>query len=299
MSAPRTLKSPVQPGTELRCLPSQTLNRNLHLYIKLPWRYLQTDAVYPVLFVLDANRSFFLYSTMSLIFETPPTASEELVAVGIGYKLEEDRIIGLAQWAAWRTCDLTPVRKEETERQWEDRLSALTGGRHIAVHTGGAAAFLESLTKEVIPFVEGNYRVSSADRGLAGYSFGGLFTLYALFHAPEAFTRYFAGSPSMWDELFEYEDHFASAHNDLQAKLLMTAGSLETDILEPLQRMAARLRSRRYPSLAVQTLIFEGEGHESAYAAAASVAIRLLYGARQVSGSPRLGPCGGPTTRCS
>ena len=65
------MKSTVQPGVEVRELHSQLLDQDLQLYVKLPWYYDRADATYPVLFALDANRSFPLYSTTSLIHETP------------------------------------------------------------------------------------------------------------------------------------------------------------------------------------------------------------------------------------
>lgn len=44
-----------------------------------------------------------------------------------------------------------------------------------AAHHGSSV-----LSAEIIPFVEANYRTTPGDRGLAGYSTGGLFTLDAL-----------------------------------------------------------------------------------------------------------------------
>jgi predicted alpha/beta superfamily hydrolase len=267
----------LQPGIEVQCLHSDIIGQNIRLDIKLPWRYERSDAAFPVLYALDANRAFPLYATPSLIFETPGTNTKEIVIVGVGYEVDCDRLRGLAQWAAWRTRDLTPVRDEKTEIGWNERLSALAGGETVDVHSGGAATFLKSLRGEIVPFVEAHYRVSSADRGLAGYSYGGLFTLYTLFHAPEMFTRYFAGSPSLWPSLFQYEEDYAAAHADLKALLLMTAGSREVRLLEEMGRLADRLRSRRYPSLEVRTHVFDGEGHASAYAAAVSRALCVLY----------------------
>jgi predicted alpha/beta superfamily hydrolase len=270
--------SSFQRGIEVARLGSAIIDQDFELAIKLPWRYHESDAVYPVLFTLDANRSFPLYATMSLIYETPPAICEEVVIVGVGYRLDDDRIRGLAEWAAWRTRDLTPVRNDETERFWQEKLSTLIEGEGFAVRSGGAAAFLDALCTEIIPFVEANYRVSPNGRGLAGYSYGGLFALFALFHAPETFQRFFAGSPSMWDELFAYEEEYAATHNDLEATLLMTGGSLETDLHEPMQRFVHQLRERNYPSLNLETHIFEGESHVSGYAAAVSRALCVLYG---------------------
>jgi predicted alpha/beta superfamily hydrolase len=268
--------SMIQPGIELQYLHSEILHQDFELLIKLPWSYDNVNRSFPVLFALDANRSFPLYSTMSLIYETPGTGAEEIIIVGIGYKVDQDRMLGLAQWAALRTRDLTPVRNEKTEGYWKKTLSAILGKEYAKVESGGAVNFLRSLREEIIPCVEANYRVSS-DRGLAGYSYGGLFTLYALFHAPELFKRYFAGSPTMWEQLFEYEAQFASVHADLPIRLFITTGGLESDLHEPVRRMIDRLQSRGYPGLEVIPHCFEDEGHSSAYAASVSRALRILY----------------------
>jgi len=267
----------IQSGIEVKALHSKLMDQELELYIKLPWRYDRNDIAYPVLFTTDGNRSFPLYSTMSLIYETPGSGTQEIVIVGVGYKTDSDRIRGLVQWAAWRTRDLTPVRREAVEQYWNERLSAILGGEALSVKSGEASLFLRSLREEIIPFVEANYRVTSTHRGLAGYSDGGLFTLYALFHAPDLFTKYFAGSPTMYDQLFEYEENYAATHNDLKAKLFMSMGCLESDLLEPIQQMVERLRSRGYPRLELLTQVFEGEGHSSGYAAAVSRALHVLY----------------------
>lgn len=275
------MTSILQPGIEVRSLHSEILKQDLELYIKLPWTYGRSDKVYPVLFALDGNRSFQLYATMSLIFEMPGTGGDEIIIAGIGYKLDHDRMMGLAQWAAWRTRDYTPNQNDETEQYWRTRLSAMVGGEFKDVQSGGAANFLKLLRTEIIPFVEANYRISP-ERGLAGYSYGGLFTLYAMFHAPELFQRYFAGSPTMRDQLFEYEAQYAASHNDLAAKVFITEGGLETDLHEPIRRMVDQLRSRGYHGLDLQTHVFDGEAHSSAYAASISRALRMLYTYREV-----------------
>jgi predicted alpha/beta superfamily hydrolase len=265
------------PGVEVRDLHSHILNQELQLFVKLPWTYERSDRTYPVLFALDANRSFPIYSTTSLIFETPGGNAPEILIVGIGYRVDRDRLRGLAEWGAWRTRDLTPVRREATEQGMSRTLAAILEGEIPEVRTGGAPQFLQVICEEVIPFVEANYRVRPDDRGLAGYSYGGLFGLYALFHAPNTFTRTFCGSPSMWEPLFDYEESYAASHDDLKTSLLLTAGSRETERIERIARMVERLQSREYPGLEIQAHIFEGEGHASAGAAAISRALGVLY----------------------
>jgi hypothetical protein len=77
--------------------------------------------------------------------------------------------------------------------------------------------------------------------------------------------------------LFAYEAAYATAFADLEAKLLLTAGAKETERQERMERLVARLRSRHYAGLDLQTAVFADEGHASSYAAAVSRALRVLY----------------------
>ena len=146
----------LQPGVEVRQLHSRIINQGMRLYIKLPWSYERSDSAYPVLYSLDANRSFPLYSTMSSIYETPGFNTQEIIIVGIGYEVDEDRFKGLAQWAAWRTRDLLPEKSERIEAYWQARLSPLMEGEEIRVQNGGAHNFLQAIKEEIIPFIENN-----------------------------------------------------------------------------------------------------------------------------------------------
>ena len=82
---------------------------------------------------------------------------------------------------------------------------------------------------------------------------------------------------SIWDQLFEYEKEYASDHNDLEAELCVTAGSLETEVQERVQRMVDHLQSRAYRQLNLHSHTLENEGHASAYAASVGRALQVLY----------------------
>jgi len=86
----------------------------------------------------------------------------------------------MADWADYRTRDLTPVNEPSTDEYWNKSLSEITG-REFNVKSGGSDKFLDFIAKELIPFIESNYRVSTGERCLGGYSYGGLFSLYTLF----------------------------------------------------------------------------------------------------------------------
>ncbi len=195
--------------------------------------------------------------------------------MGIGYKIRD-----MGDWGAWRTRDLTPTNLPASDTYWSGIFSKFAG-RQIEVKTGGAAKFLECIEKEVFPFIESNYRVSPQGRGLGGYSYGGLFSLYVLFKRPDLFSLYFAGSPSIkYDKgvLYTFEEEYASAHKDLNATLFMTAGGAEDSVLiANIHKMAAQLKSRNYPGLKVETVVFPDETHQSCVPAAWMRAFRVLY----------------------
>jgi predicted alpha/beta superfamily hydrolase len=263
--------------TESRLLHSDVIGQDFEIHISFPVDYFRNDtSIYPVLYCTDANRNFDLVSSIVNILNFPTKGIPRILVVGIGYP-----ITGLEDWGAWRNRDLTPTTDPEHDKSWQKTLMRMSGRDDIVVSSGGAAEFLAFIRDEVIPFVEANYRASKTDRALMGYSHGGLFTLYALFHSPNTFQRYFAGSPSLWWDngvLFQIEQNYADGHKDLPVKLFMSVGSLEAEaMISDMKKMESQLRSRNYPNLDLQTHIFEDETHPSAYAAATSRALRVIY----------------------
>jgi predicted alpha/beta superfamily hydrolase len=264
------------PNSEMRTFYSAILNQEMNIYIKLPVSYYTNpQKVYPVWYFTDANRSFPMVANIVSMFEVPRPVEPEILVVGIGYKIKD-----LADWGAWRTRDLTPTNIPSLDTSWAKMLTSVTG-RQFVVKSGGAATFLEFIVKEVFPFIESNYRVSATGRGIGGYSYGGLFSLYVLFRQPELFSIYYAGSPSIdYDKgvLYNFEKEYASAHNDLKAKLFMSAGGSEDSLMvNNMKKMTELLLSRSYPGLTIETHVFPGETHESCYPSSIMRALRFLY----------------------
>jgi predicted alpha/beta superfamily hydrolase len=264
------------PNTEMRSLYSKLLNQEMILNIKLPVSYFNnSQKVYPVLYFTDGNRSFPMVANIESIFEIPRPAEPEILIVCIGYKIRD-----MADWGAWRTRDLTPTNIPSLDTSWAKTLTGITG-RQFEVKSGGASKFLEFIVKEVFPFIESNYRVSAIGRGIGGYSYGGLFSLYVLFNQPELFSIYYAGSPSInYDKgvLYNFEKQYASSHKDLNAKLFMSAGGSEDSLMvSNMKKMATLLQSRNYPGLTVETHVFPDETHQSCYPSSIMRAFRILY----------------------
>ena len=264
------------PNSELRTLWSNILGQELVLYIKLPpTYYVHPGKTYLAWYFTDGNRSFPLVANILDFYDAVGIMEPELVAIGIGYKIRD-----MADWGAWRTRDLTPTSVFRVDSSQTRMFSDLTG-RQVDVNSGGAGTFLDVLEKEVMPFCESTYRVSPLNRGLGGYSYGGLFALYALFTRPELFNIYYAGSPSIgWDKgaLYKIESNYASSHTDLKAKILMTAGEKEgAQMTGNIEKMVELLKSHNYPGLTVETCFFPGETHQSCCPASVMRALRIFY----------------------
>ena len=277
------------PGTESREFYSKVMQQDFNIYVQLPLHYDPNgDTKYPVMYVTDGNRSFPLFANMSRILSFPDTGFPQILVVGIAYPIDS-----MADWVVLRTRDLTPTRHEETEKYWASVLAGSTGRNDYEVRTGGASRFLEFITSELIPFIESEYRASAEDRALGGYSYGGLFTLYALFEKPQWFGRYFAGSPSLHYDgqaLFRIEEEFAASDRELDGKLFLSAGQLESeDIVNAVKKLSGILEVRKYSGLETSSHVFEGENHRSAYPASAMRAYTWLYADHAKTGvEPRL-----------
>jgi uncharacterized protein len=269
-------KSVLQPGVEIQTLYSEILRQHLLLFIKLPFEYENEHKCYPTLYCLDGNYYFPFYSTPSMVYEAPWRNVKKIMIVGVGYVVNDDRMKGLAQIIACRTRDLTPSTREEVNQGWQEMLKTVFN-ENIQVCTGGADQFLKVIANEVIPFIETNYRADRQERGLAGYSLGGLFALFTLFQSSHLFQNFFVGSPAIWKELFDDEERFAGSHQDLNAKVFISVGEKETEFHESFNKMRERLESRAYPGLDLKTIIITGEDHDSSVAPSISRALHWLY----------------------
>lgn len=269
------------PNTEVRSLPSSIIDQEYQIFVAFPDGYDASDKTYPVLYALDAN-GFFGTVTETVRMLQVLQELPEMLIVGIGYHAES-----FVQTSGIRVRDLTPTE----DGAWLEAMLRLRPGL-AADGSGGAHNFLRFIQEELIPFVQANYRADPDDAAIAGYSFGGLFSLYALFHAPGTFHRYLIGSPSIWWDpkaVFEYEAGYARDHSDLPARVFLSAGTLEESMPQPfrgppaafvsnVQSLATRLQGRGYQRLDLNIHVFEGETHVSGPPSAISRGLRAVFG---------------------
>jgi len=227
------------PGTELRHMHSAATGRDYDIQISLPADYARnTRARYPVLYVLDGQWDFKLMLSVQggLTYDrwTP-----QIMIVGITWSGANPNYDSL------RAMDLTPAATRQ-----------LPG-------SGAAPQFLSFIRDQLVPFIETTYRADPRRRILMGASFGGLFTLYALFSDPGFFWAYMAGSPAVTYASrvgFALESSYAASHRDLPARLYIAVGSIEP-LASAVQELWGVLRGRSYTGLQLETRVIEGERH--------------------------------------
>lgn len=253
----------VRPGVpEIRhhVLSSKNVDEEYAILVSLPEGYAASQARYPVLYVLDAEKSFGLardvVDWLSWANEMP-----RMIVVGIAYG-ETSR-----DWWQKRSRDLTPS---------PDR-SKIWGEWPLA---GGADAFRSFLSLELFPLIEREYR-ANGDRGLVGLSLGGLFGAYDLLRSDRLFGRYLLVSPAYaWDHdaILKNEAELSGRATALPAAVYSAIGTDDEEaVKEPWQRFNAQLTGRTYDGLRFQSEVFQGETHISVFPIALTHGLKWLF----------------------
>jgi hypothetical protein len=197
-------------------LKSKSVDETFRIFVAKP-SPLEPDKKYPVIYALDGNGIFGIamdsQRIMALGMEVPPA-----YIIGIGYAVDT----GFNGTLAKRFRDYTPTPGGELENITKASMDP---------EGGGGSDFLLFIQDELKPLIESKYSVDPNDATIAGISLGGLFPSWVLLTQPETFQRYIIMSPSIWwngEEVWKWESHFAQNHNDINAKVFVTAGSLET-----------------------------------------------------------------------
>ena len=184
---------------------SEILGDDRSFIVNLPEGYESTELRYPVLYVLDAE--YFYYQAHG--------ALQFLSECGYNTNRPVPQMILVAVLGGDRNRDFTPTH-------------APVQGPLRFPTSGGAAAYLEHVEKELCPFINANFRTSGSI--LAGWSLGGLFAFYTFLQKPELFAAYIAISPSLWwnnqEPLGWAKDRIPNAA-EFRQRLVITQGALE------------------------------------------------------------------------
>jgi predicted alpha/beta superfamily hydrolase len=232
---------------------SSVVNDDYQLAVWLPPSYASSTAQYPVVYVLDAPMTFGLAAqgTMISIFGD---VLPEVIVVGVGFPLQ-------SAYEGWpRSRDYAPVPIPDEEG------------------SGHAAAFVECLRTELLPFIDQTYRTNVADRTLWGHSIGGALALHLLLENRGLFQRLIATSPGVVVQGQAMLDHtsWPPPGSQLSARLFVSVGSVDDEFRPHIEAFNADLRERDYQGLQFESAVLPGYGHIGA------APIRFLAGLRAV-----------------
>jgi len=195
-----------------------------------------------------------------------PGIVPSMLVVGVGYP-GADLLVDTIQI---RARDLTPTKTSVFE------------------YGGGASDFAQFLHQDLRSWLRDRYPAAVDDMAYFGHSLGGLFGAFVMLTNHEVFDRYIISSPSLWwDErlLFQQEAIRAERLGDLATTAFFGIGGLETndgrrlesinladdhpakaasdylDMVEDMRLFLEQLRSRDYPSLAIESVVIVDEFH--------------------------------------
>ena len=187
-------------------LHSAILNEERRVIIHLPRDYAKEPMQkYPVMYVLDGTS------------QDQHTADKVAVLSDAGL-IPKAIVIGLPNTRGNRERDQTPPFMRTNV---DDQNSPF----------GAADKFLSFIEKELIPFIDSNYRTSGY-KTLNGNSRGGLFVLYSLVEKPDLFQARFCYSTPVWrfDNLMvKRVVEFLRSDSKLNGFLYLSVGEKETE----------------------------------------------------------------------
>ena len=196
---------------------------------------------------------------------------EPVIIVGIG--TEGD----MNDWILERIRDLTPTNLPE-----EDYPDSIASGSRGT--SGGAANFLAFIKTELIPQVEAKYACDTANRGLLGYSLGGLFGCYVFVTEPQLFHKYLLGSPAVSYDDFVLIERLKETPPDMYSSVdavFISVGEEETgDYLKGFADIRDLLNKKEVPGLQVESYIVPGEEHLLASTPAIVKGLKFFYGSK-------------------
>ncbi|OGU55184.1 MAG: hypothetical protein A2V66_00510 [Ignavibacteria bacterium RBG_13_36_8] len=182
-------------------IQSKILNEERRIYVYLPAGYNQSEAKYPVAYLVDGSAHFH-YTTGMVRALASANKIPQMIVIGI---LNMDRY-----------SDFTPYPIS------------------YFPNSGNSEKFTRFIKEELFPFVEKYYRTES-HRVLIGYSLGGLYSIYTSIYHPELFNSYIAGSPALLhiDSLITVSfSERLKLYPSVPRSLFFTIGGRESDAIK-------------------------------------------------------------------
>ncbi|MGW7531231.1 alpha/beta hydrolase [Amycolatopsis sp. NPDC054798] len=174
------------------------------IWVTTPPGYDPATTRVPVVYVLDGNWAVGMTAPLIVTQADPMQQIQPYLQVSVGYAGEEAQ-----DWARLRNRDLVPPG-EPVAQEFVDavemgietgRMTREEADAYLAeLRDSRADEFLSFLAGELHPLIERGYHAAPSGHGLFGYSYGGLFSLYAWLSGNPLFESIGAGSPGVIGE---------------------------------------------------------------------------------------------------
>lgn len=171
------------------------------IWVTTPPGYTRATTRAPAVYVLDGNWAVGLTAPLIVTQMDPMHRIQPYIQVSVGYAGEEAQ-----DWDRLRNRDFVPpgepIAKElmdavemglETGMRTREEADAYLA----QLRDAHADVFLSFLTAELHPRIDRDYGTTASGHGLFGYSYGGLFSLYAWLTGCSLFSSIGAGSPGV------------------------------------------------------------------------------------------------------
>ena len=220
------------------------------IQVGLPIGYSPTKNSYPVLYVLDGDKSFGMTKEIAdwLMWSNE---IKDIIVVAITYGKGTD------EWWQRRARDYSHCDDTILAKGWFKE-------------TGGADNFLKFIRYELFPAINKNYKTIQDSTAIIGISFGGTLGTYVLFTQPEMFSCYLLIAPALFwndNDILKIEKEYYRNRKELNKSVYVAYGSLDTKewVINSTSELIQSIQNRKYGGLKFTSRIFEGETHISVY----------------------------------
>jgi predicted alpha/beta superfamily hydrolase len=232
------------------------------IQVGLPIGYAPSKKSYPVLYVLDGDKSFGMTKEIA-DWQMWSQEIKDIIVVGISYGQ------GMDAWWQKRARDYSHCA-DTINVKW-------------VKEAGGADNFLKFVKNELFPVINQNYKTNQDSIAIMGLSLGGMLGTYILFTQPELFKGYIIIAPGLgWNNnsILKMEDEFYKNHKELNKLLYMAYGSLDNNkvlVVNPSKDFMQTIQKRNYAGLKFVPEVLEGETHISVYATALTHGLKTVF----------------------
>lgn len=191
------------PNTRYFEIESRIAGARFAIWVTVPPQYeSDADGRYAVVFAPDGNGMAPMAAPRLQMLSADPIAPiEPFILVCIGYCGEDaGRTLAVRARDMLPPGEALPPGVEQSMGKVVEMGLLDQHGADLYLHylrNPAADKFLAFITDELLPLISAGWRVKAGDHGLFGYSYGGLFAIYAALMRPLLITRVGAGSPGI------------------------------------------------------------------------------------------------------